>query len=105
MPDDSRVDGNNNDTPSAFGEPRPQRDAPLPIVAHDVRTPLTVIRGQAQLLTRLVRRSELAGPQRVRVLRGLERIDTAVSELLALVERPPGPRSPPEQEPPSEILP
>ncbi len=96
-------DDHHHENPPALGEPLPLKDARLTIAAHDVRTPLTVIRGQAQLLARIVQRSELPEPQRVRLLRGLARIDTSVSELLAMLERTTGPRSPQEQEPPFEV--
>jgi signal transduction histidine kinase len=104
MPHEPVVEGHNDEDPSASVEFRLRKDDRLTVVAHEVRTPLTVIRGQAQLLARLVRRSELPESQRVRLLGGLARIDTSVSELLASLERASSARATQEQEsPPPEV--
>ncbi len=99
MPHGPTVDGQDHEPLSPLSEPRPLRDDGRTIAGHQVRTPLTVIRGQAQLLARIVQRSELSEAERVRLLRGLARIDTSVSELLASLEQPAAPRSPQEQKP------
>src|SRR5436189_4412082 len=49
--------------------------------AHDLKTPLTVIRGEAQFLRRLAPPIE----QRARLLTGLTRIDAAVGTMLGLL--------------------
>lgn len=106
MPHEPAIDDYDNETPSARGQPRPLTDARLTIVAHQVKTPLTVIRGQAQLLARIVQRSELPEPQRERLLRGLAQIDTSVDEVLATLARTATPCPLQEQEsPPSEVAP
>ncbi|MCC6792845.1 MAG: hypothetical protein IT336_14235 [Thermomicrobiales bacterium] len=57
-------------------------------LSHQLRTPLTVIRMQAQLMMRLTRRDGLRGEdRRERLLHGLQRIDEAVSVLNEVLDR------------------
>jgi signal transduction histidine kinase len=57
-------------------------------LAHDLHTPLAVIRMQAQLLMRLTRRGTSHDmPERERYLVGLRRIDDAVTKLNLALER------------------
>ena len=58
---------------------------PLALLQHDLRTPLAVVRGQAQLLARVARRLE--GPERERLLAGLGAIDAAATVLAARIAR------------------
>lgn len=61
-----------------------QHEAFLASIAYEMRNPLTVIKGHAQLLQRRARRTgavDLDG-----MLRGLERIDAGVAATTALVE-------------------
>lgn len=71
-------------------------DQPTPVVtadvvtelSHDLRTPLAVIRIQAQMLKRLAGRNPEGDPAvRERYLVGLERIDQAVTALNEVLER------------------
>jgi signal transduction histidine kinase len=57
-------------------------------LSHDLRTPLAVIRMQAQLLIRLTKRGAPSGGcERERLLIGLQRIDDAVTKLNSALER------------------
>lgn len=59
----------------------------LTIPAHDLKTPLTIIRGNAQLLVRLAQRLDLADGERERLLTGLARIDAAVVGAVERIEQ------------------
>ncbi len=59
---------------------------PLDQLRHDLRTPLTTIRGRASLLGRAVRRSSsLNDAERTRMLDGLAAIEAAVLVLVAVI--------------------
>ena len=60
-----------------------QRDEFLSVAAHELKTPLTSLRGQAELTMRRIERKGVADPQEVR--RALEVIDRQVDRLAALV--------------------
>ncbi len=71
---------------------RPDRDPaaadPLELLRHELKIPLTTIRGQAHLLRRHVRRLDgLDGPERAWLLERADRIDAAVLALVARIER------------------
>ncbi|MDP9363424.1 MAG: hypothetical protein M3Q10_04195, partial [Chloroflexota bacterium] len=53
---------------------------------HDLRNPLTALRGQAQLLGRRARR-DAAGVEASRVRQGVEAIEEAADRTAALVDR------------------
>jgi signal transduction histidine kinase len=54
---------------------------------HELRTPLAVIRMQAQMLIRSTKRGGITDPdERARFLSGLQRIDDAVSKLTGVME-------------------
>jgi signal transduction histidine kinase len=54
---------------------------------HDLRTPLTTIRGRAYLLARAVQRaSMLTEEERTRMLAGVAAIDTEVSVMVTVIE-------------------
>ena len=61
------------------------RDAALSSAAHDLRTPLTTLKGQAQLLQRFLRAVE--GPEADRLRAGLAAIDAAATAAAARVDR------------------
>ena len=77
----------------AFGAADMQHATPVGTMprelSHDLRTPLTVIRMQAQLLLRTTRRGGFAGgtADRDRLLIGLQRIDDAVTKLTLVLDR------------------
>jgi PAS domain S-box-containing protein len=56
------------------------RDDVLATVSHDLKTPLTAVRGTSELLTRRVRRQPSA-PETDRVLEGLARIQSAATRM------------------------
>jgi signal transduction histidine kinase len=56
------------------------RDDVLATVSHDLKTPLTAVRGTSELLTRRVRRLA-SGPETDRLLEGLERILRAATRM------------------------
>ncbi len=60
------------------------RDEFLSSVSHDLRTPLTTIKGLAQLAARWVRRIET--PDTARVLETMGSIDTSVTKMTALID-------------------
>ena len=54
---------------------------------HDLRSPLTTIRGRAYLLARAVRRTpSLADAERTRMLDGVAAIETAVAAMVAVID-------------------
>ena len=62
-----------------------RRDA-VDQLRHDLRTPLTTIRGRAYLLARAVRRARLlSDDERTRMLDGLAAIETAVMAMDAVI--------------------
>lgn len=69
---------------SDLPEPAPSRRLTRDL-SHDLRTPLTVIRIQAQLLMRITRRGD--DLERERLLSGLRRIDEAVTKLNDVLQR------------------
>lgn len=66
-----------------------ERETLAPDVSHDLRSPLAVIRMQAQMLMRLVKRGPTADDafERERLMIGLQRIDEAVTTLNGVIER------------------
>jgi K+-sensing histidine kinase KdpD len=70
----------NNDT-----SPRPY--GPADQLRHDLKSPLTTIHARAQLLGRAVQRaSSLTDEERMRMLAGLAEIQTAVREMVAVID-------------------
>jgi signal transduction histidine kinase len=60
---------------------------PLDQLRHDLRSPLTTIRGRAYLLARAVRRApSLADDERTRMLDGVAAIETAVAAMVAIID-------------------
>jgi signal transduction histidine kinase len=70
---------------------------PLDRLRHDLRSPLTTIRGRAYLLARAVRRApSLSDDERTRMLAGVAAIETAVATMVTVIEGlngDPAPRS------------
>lgn len=64
---------------------QPQEDNLSASTLHDLRGPLTIIRGQAQLLERSLRRNEL--PHSAATLTRLSTIDQMVVRLAAALEK------------------
>jgi signal transduction histidine kinase len=62
-----------------------ERDHVLTTVCHDLRTPLTTIRGQAQLLRRNAERSGTLEPERT--LKGLRTIETATVKIATWIDQ------------------
>jgi signal transduction histidine kinase len=63
-----------------------RRDA-VEQLRHDLRSPLTTIRGRAYLLARAVRRApSLSEDERTRMLDGVAAIDTAVVTMAAVID-------------------
>jgi two-component system, sensor histidine kinase len=60
------------------------RDDVLSAVSHDLRNPLTAIKGQAQLLRRWAMRRDL--PESERLVRGLHQIDAAATRMSTWIE-------------------
>jgi signal transduction histidine kinase len=60
-----------------------QKDAFLSAAAHDLKTPLTTIKGLAQILQRRARRSDT--PETNAMIDGLSRIDTTTTRMTALI--------------------
>ena len=60
---------------------------PLDQLRHDLRSPLTTIRGRAYLLARAVRRApSLTEDERARMLAGVAAIETAVAIMVTVIE-------------------
>jgi PAS domain S-box-containing protein len=59
-----------------------QKDEFLSAVAHDLRTPLTTIKGRAQILTRNLQLGQIGHE---RILDGLQRIDAGATRMIALI--------------------
>ncbi len=60
---------------------------PLDRLRHDLRSPLTTIRGRAYLLARAVRRApSLSDEERTRMLAGVAAIETAVAAMVVVIE-------------------
>ncbi len=60
---------------------------PLDRLRHDLRSPLTTIRGRAHLLARAVRRApSLTDEERTRMLAGVAAIETAVATMVIVIE-------------------
>ena len=54
---------------------------------HDLKTPLTVISGQAQLLARAIRRApSLNDEDRTRLLAGVTTVESAVREMVVAID-------------------
>ena len=62
-----------------------QRDDALAQAAHDLKTPLTALKGQAQLLQRFLRATD--GPEAERLRVGLAAIDAAATAAAARIDR------------------
>ena len=72
---------------------------PLDRLRHDLRSPLTTIRGRAYLLARAVRRApSLTEEERARMLAGVAAIETAVATMVAVIEELDGDRSAPDSD-------
>jgi len=74
---------------ASLREAEHQRQEFLRSVAHDLRNPLSAVRGQAQLMTRRLRRDREAGitSDLARLQHGLEAIDAAAMRLSDLITR------------------
>jgi signal transduction histidine kinase len=60
---------------------------PLDRLRHDLRSPLTTIRGRAYLLARAVRRApSLSEEERTRMLGGVAAIEAAVAAMVVVIE-------------------
>jgi signal transduction histidine kinase len=60
---------------------------PLDRLRHDLRSPLTTIRGRAYLLARAVRRApSLTEEERTGMLTGVAAIETAVAAMVAVID-------------------
>jgi signal transduction histidine kinase len=60
---------------------------PLDQLRHDLKSPLTTIRGRAYLLARAVRRApSLTDEERRRMLDGVAAIETAVAAMVAVID-------------------
>ena len=72
---------------------------PLDQLRHDLRSPLTTIRGRAYLLARAVRRAPaLSLEERTRMLAGVAAIETAVVAMVAVIEGIDGDRPAPDSD-------
>src|SRR4051794_25714066 len=72
---------------------------PLDQLRHDLRSPLTTIRGRAYLLARAVRRAPaLTDDERTRMLAGVAAIETAVAAMVAVIEGIDGERPAPDSD-------
>jgi len=70
---------------------------PLDQLRHDLRSPLTTIRGRAYLLARAVRRApSLTDEERTGMLAGVAAIETAVVAMVAVIDGIDGDRAPPD---------
>lgn len=63
------------------------QDEFLHAAAHDLRNPLTALRGQAQLLDRRARRADVTEVDAERVRRGMAAIEDAAERMSRLIER------------------
>jgi signal transduction histidine kinase len=63
------------------------QDAFLHAAAHDLRNPLTALRGQAQLLGRRARRDDPAGVEASRVRQGVAAIEEAADRTALLIDQ------------------
>ena len=60
---------------------------PLDRLRHDLRSPLTTIRGRAYLLARAVRRApSLSDDERTRMLAGVAAIEAAVAAMVVVID-------------------
>lgn len=60
---------------------------PLDRLRHDLRSPLTTIRGRAYLLARAVRRApSLSDDERTRMLAGVAAIEAAVTAMVVVID-------------------
>jgi len=59
------------------------RDSLLSMVSHDLKNPLTTIKGYTQLLQRMIGRTDI--PEKDEVKTGLTRIEATVSRMTALI--------------------
>ena len=60
---------------------------PLDQLRHDLKSPLTTIRGRAYLLARAVRRApSLTDDERSRMLEGVAAIETAVAAMVVVID-------------------
>jgi signal transduction histidine kinase len=60
---------------------------PLDQLRHDLRSPLTTIRGRAYLLARVVRRApSLSDDERTRMLEGVAAIEAAVAAMVVVID-------------------
>jgi signal transduction histidine kinase len=76
---------------------------PLDQLRHDLRSPLTTIRGRAYLLARAVRRApSLTDDERTRMLTGVAAIETAVVAMVAVIEGIDGERPAPDSDVPRD---
>ena len=72
---------------------------PLARLRHDLRSPLTTIRGRAYLLARAVRRApSLSDDERTRMLAGVEAIEAAVAAMVVVIDRMEGDRPSPDSD-------
>lgn len=63
------------------------REAGFDQVCHDLKNPLMVIRGRAQLIERAILRSpELPDAERARILHSLTAIDAAVVRIVEMID-------------------
>ena len=72
---------------------------PLDRLRHNLRSPLTTIRGRAYLLARAVRRApSLTAEERIRMLAGVTAIETAVAAMVTVIDGIDGDRSAPDSD-------
>jgi signal transduction histidine kinase len=72
---------------------------PLDRLRHDLRSPLTTIRGRAYLLARAVRRApSLTEEERTRMLAGVAAIEAAVAAMVIVIEGIDGDRPAPDSD-------
>jgi signal transduction histidine kinase len=72
---------------------------PLDRLRHDLRSPLTTIRGRAYLLARAVRRApSLTDEERARMLAGVAAIETAVATMVTVIDGLDDDRAPPDSD-------
>ena len=72
---------------------------PLDRLRHNLRSPLTTIRGRAYLLARAVRRApSLTAEEQTRMLAGVTAIETAVAAMVTVIDGIDGDRSAPDSD-------